>query len=279
MKKIFIMPVVVLCILFSLIACTTKDDDSLEWTNENAVYASIKAGFENEILQDVEASFSTLSFQKVYIVAKNINVYTPLALLFVLNESGASKQQEFRELLMQDSRVNHASNSRDLPFEPINTCRIEGEKNTITVGETLILEVKGNRDYYYQPFGFNGLFVKLLNFLEEKIYKISDFPQVNLKSIETWGNGWLYLELATEDYFNVVKAIDKLSRLSTIEKVEPDKSEITFIPPAIWEISDYSVAVFLESEGGAVSRAIVKGIKAGKVTVNFAGISYEITVQ
>ena len=262
-------------------------DSNMKWTNENAVYADIKAGFETDILEDIEGSFSTLSFRKVYVaekVAKNVNFFwPPLVLLFILEDGGLEKQQAFREFLNQDTRITSTRNSRDLPFETVNTRRIERAKDTIAVGETLTLEAKGNFDAYHQPFDFNGLLVKPANFAASKTYTAADFPQVNLKSVEARNNGWLYMELATGGYFNVVKAIDTLSRLSTTEEVIPDKSD-ALIPPGpplfIWQISDKEIADFVEGVlWGDYPKAVIKGMKPGKVIVEYVDHSYcEITV-
>ncbi len=271
-KKILI--IVMLCAIFGLVGCTSKEWDNLEWTNDNVVFADIKFGFEDEILKNVEGSFKDLTFQKVYVIEKNTSDDVSLKLLFVLNETGVEKRQEFINLLGQDDRIYHAYHRRDLPFATVDTRYIEKEKNTITVGETLRLEIKGNIDFYEQPFKFNGFLVKPV---VNKTYTIKDFSQVNLKSIEARKDGWLYLELATEGYFELIKAVNALSRMSTIEKVMFDRSEVFFIPPATWQISDTSIAVF-ESTNYDCFIAIIKGIKPGKVTIEYGGIKCEIII-
>lgn len=276
-KKILglVVATVMLLVVLGLTGCKPKEDDNLEWTNDNAVYVFIKSGFESKILSDIEGSFKTLTFKKVYATEKSINDYTPLVLLFILHESGAERQQDFIDLLRQDERVNHASVNRDLPFDTVDTRRIESAKDTIAIGETLTLMVKGNINSYIKPFGFEGFFVKPV---VNKTYTVADFPQVDLKSVEASENGWIYLELAKEGYFEVIKAMNALSRLSMIDKVLADKSENTFIPPAKWEISDTSVAVFESAAGGGYPTAIIKGVKTGKVTIDFDGVRCEITV-
>ena len=256
-------------------AVEQKEVNNLEWTNENAVYAYIKAGHETEILNDVEGAFNQLSFQKVYVSEKNINVWTPLALLFILKDDEKEKQQEFVEILKQDTRINHASRSRDLPFKTVDTRHIEHVKSTIAVGETLTLRAKGNIDYYVQPFEFEGLFIKPVT---SKIYTVADFPKVDLKSVKAKDSGWLYLELTTKSYFEVIKAVDVLSRLPSIEKVEFDKSELVSVIPPIWQISESSVAVFESTVGGGYPTAVIKGLKPGKATVDYGGVNCEITV-
>ena len=102
----------------------------------------------SSILTDIENSFKSLPFEKVYIAEKNTNEWTPLSLLFVLDDNGTITQNEFVDLLEQDERINHANSWCDLPFETVDTRYIEKEKDTISVGETLQLTLKGGIDYY-----------------------------------------------------------------------------------------------------------------------------------
>lgn len=273
-KKYFGLMTAVLLPL-SLAGCTPSANvDNLTWTNSNAVYASVKEGYEQEILVNVEDAFKTLSFEKIYVTEKHVNPYTPLVLLFILNEKKVEETQGFINTLNEDMRINHARISRDLYFETIDTRLIKKEKETISVGETLLLEMKGNIDFYVKPFRDEGLLIKPT---DNKNYAVKDFPQINLKSIEARDNGWLYLELAKSGYFEVIKAADVLARLSTIEKIELDQYSSMILPP-IWDISDSTIAVFESSNGGGYPTATIKGISAGIVTISYGGLSCEITV-
>lgn len=263
-------------LLFSLAACNQLEEgETFEWTNENAIYAYVKAGHETEIINDVEAAFGSLSFEKVYVVQKQIDASTPLELLFVLEENGSEKQQDFIDLLNKDSRISHARKSRDLPFDTVDNRHIDKVKDTIAVGETLILEAKGNIDYYVQPFNREGFLIKPMI---SKTYTVADFPHVDLKSVVERDNGWLYLELTSEGYFEVIKAIDTLSRLSTIKSAMPERELISIIPP-VWNISDSTIAIFESTNYGGAPSAVIRGIKSGKVIVDFDGVSCEITVK
>lgn len=278
MKKSLILGIVLIALfpLVGLSACTKDDEDSnMEWTNGNAVYAYIKAGYETDILNDIESAFSSLPFQKVFVTEKNVNERTPLALLFIIANGAEAKQQELIELLNQDARINHASVCRDLPFETVDTRYIDKAKDTIAIDETLTLQAKGSIDYYIQPFSFKGFLIKPLT---NKNYTVSDFPQVDLKLVEVRDNGWLYLELKKAGYFEVIKAINTLSRLSLIGKSGLDKSELVSVIPPIWQTSDSSIADFESMAGGGYPTAVIKGRKAGKVTIDFGGVSCEITV-
>ena len=119
--------------------------------------------------------------------------------------NGTITQNEFVDLLEQDERINHANSWRDLPFETVDTRYIEKEKDTISVGETLQLTLKGGIDYYVQPFDFNGFFIKPI---ATKQYNVQSFPGVVLKFVKEENDGWLYLELEKGGYFNVVMACD-----------------------------------------------------------------------
>lgn len=266
------------CFIFAITACKKNDEyveDDLVWTNENVVYAYVKAGCEDDILKDLEGSFRSLSFQKVYVAEKNANEWTPLSLLFILDDNGATTQQEFIGLLEQDERIDRANSWRDLPFETVDTRYIEKEKDTISVGETLQLTLMGNIDYYVQPFDFKGFFVKPFTV---KQYNVQSFPEVALKSVKEENDGWLYLELEEEGYFNVVRACDKVARLSEIEKVAKDKSNVVSVIPPIWQVSDETI-VSIETNSDQYALAVITGLKAGKVTVDYDDVKCEIIVQ
>ena len=252
-----------------------NDSDNLVWTNENIVYAYIKAGYEEDILKDIEGSFRSLPFQKVYVAEKNTNEWTPLSLLFVLDDNGTITQKEFIELLEQDERINHANSGRDLPFETVDTRYIEKEKDTISVGETLQLTLMGNIDYYVQPFDFKGFFVKPMT---AKQYNAQSFPGVALKSVKEENDGWLYLELEEEGYFNIVKECDKVARLFEIARVEKDKRNIVSVIPPIWQVSDETI-VSIETNSNNYACVVITGLKAGWVTVDYAGVKCEIIVE
>ena len=209
-----------------------------------------------------------------FLAEKNTNEWTPLSLLFVL-EDGEITQEEFIVLLERDERISYASGVRDIPFETVDTRYIEREKGTISVGETLQLTLKGTIDYYIQPFDFKGFFIKPAT---EKQYDAQSFSGIALKSVTEVNDGWLYLELEEEGYFNVIKACDKIARLTEIEKVEKDKSNIVSVIPPIWQVSDETI-VSIETNTENYAIVEVKGLKPGTVTIDYAGVDCEITVQ
>lgn len=249
-----------------------RNDINLEWTNENIVYASVRLEFENDILQDITVSFKNLHYKKVYVTKKYISEVSSLELLFILEES--SNREEFIDILKQDKRILHVYIWRDLPYETIDTTHMERSKDTITVGETLTLQPKGHFDAYIQRFSFNSVIIQPMT---DKICEAEDFP-FDIKSIEKRSNGWLFLELATENYFNVIKTLDIVSRLSYIEKVDKDYSNIISIPPPEWCLSNWSIVKFDFIDNGNSPIAVIKGIKAGTVRVNYGAVDCLITV-
>ena len=254
-------------------------EDGLEWTNENAVYADVKAEYVKDVLKDVEGAFKSLDFKKVYVMGKNIETpqINSLKLLFVLNESGAEKQQEFSDRLLLDPRINYVHNCRDIPFETVDTRRLEALVNPIAVDEMTTITFHGYVISGNRPFEFDGLSVWLTKQDENKTYGPEDFPQVKLSSVLERFDGGFCLELSEPGYFNIVKAANALSRSSKIKAVE--FYFICIIPP-IWEISDTTVVDF--ADGFDYWRydqpATVIGKKAGTATVSLAGASIEITV-
>ena len=252
-----------------------NDSNNLVWTNENIVYAYIKVGYEEDILKNIEGSFRQLPVQKVYVAEKNTNEWTPLVLLFVLDANDAITQKEFIELLEQDERINHANSGRDLPFETVDTRYIEKGKDTISVGKTLQLTLMGNIDYYIQPFDFKGFYIKPAT---EKQYNIQSFPDIALNSVTEASDGWLYLELEEENYFNIIKACDKVARLSEIARVEKDKRNIVSVIPPIWQVSDETI-VSIETNSADYRFVTITGLKSGTVTLDYAGVKCEIIVR
>lgn len=275
-KKLSIIGMVILMAFMSLGMTACKKTDDLVWTNDNAVYAGIKAGYEYDILNDVEGSFQSLRFRKVYVTRKNTNQWEVLNLLFILEEDEAENLLEVLYNLRQDERIYSAWACYDLPFETVDTRCIEKEKDTIAVGESMTLSYKGGFTAYSQPFDFGGLYVKPT---VDKKYTKRDFPGIKLKYIEKTEDGWLYLKLKEENYFDVIKALDIVSRMPTMQTVKTDRIDKT-LPVAstpIWEVSDPTI-VKLETNFEDYGTVVVTGLKPGKVTVGYAGVYCEITV-
>ena len=143
------------------------------------------------------------------------------------------------------------------------------------VGETLQLTLMGNIDYYIQPFDFKGFYIKPAT---EKQYNIQSFPDIALNSVTEASDGWLYLELEEENYFNIIKACDKVARLSEIARVEKDKRNIVSVIPPIWQVSDETI-VSIETNSADYRFVTITGLKSGTVTLDYAGVKCEIIVR
>lgn len=280
-KKIICLGVVIVMI-FSLSACIREENDTFEWTNENAVYATVKTEYVNEVIGNVEEAFKNFYFKKVYIVGKTIEIpqTTLLRLLFVLNESGTAAHEQFAGSLRLDERINAAFSCRDLPFETINTLYLEASSENIAVGEVTTITSGGYFMAYSPPFEFEGVWITLTDFDANKTYKKSDFPQVKVSSVET-SEGRLFLKLSEPDYFNTIKAANVFSRISTIKAVEFERDNIIMPPPPIWEISDITIANFVNESDKYVhyEPITIVGVKQGKTAVRLRGVSIEITVS
>lgn len=262
-----------------LVGCNDKEIDNLEWKNENAVYAVINSKFKNDILKDVEGSFNFYSFEKVYITSINIGSNDSISLLFILNSIEIEEKERFKKQLSNDSRISYVNDCYDLPFESVDTRYIECKKNIINIGETLMLELKGNKNYYVPQFDFNGFLAKPKYLENKKTYKINDFPKIGINKIEELENGWLYFKLANGGYFNLIKAMDKIARLDNIEEIDVDKRNITLIPPIIWSSSNKRVVDFIEFDENNYGKVTIKGLSKGETIVNYDGVFCKITVE
>ena len=273
MKKIF--GIFITCMLISLMVSCNKNNiknDKLKWDNEHALYAVVNPNFKNEVLDNVDNMFSELSYKKVYIVGKNYDSSETLLLLFILNDN--DNLDTFRKEVLKNETIDYVYGSIDLPFDTVDTRYIECEKTKIAIGEKTQIRIKGSKKFHMQQFSYNSFMVKPKK-VENTKYKISDFPDINLKKIEKSENGWLTFELKTEDYFNVIKAIDKISRLEIMEKVNFDRSNVFLISPVTWTISDKTI-VESTINGNTVT---VKGLSKGKVVVEYDGVKIEIVVE
>lgn len=247
--------------------------DDLIWNNENAVYASVESQYVNAVLVDVEKAFESLSFNAVFIVKMDISINPHLLLLFILNDN---KQQEFIDLLSLDGRINSSYKCRDLPFDSTDNRYLDIITNNIKVGETLEIIEKGEYNHYCQQFYHEGILIELSNYDANKVYLIDDFPFVDIASVGKSIRGRLYLELKKPGYYNVIKTLDILARLSIIKSVEPVYFDV--VQP-VWEISDRAIIDFVdEKQKYNLGMTKVVGLRPGEVTIYYSGLNYIITV-
>lgn len=212
----------------------------------------------------------------MYLVNKSIKDTFSITLLFIFDS--VTDKEIFNDQVKKDIRTACTRHCYDIPYESIDTRYIECEKTIIEVGESTSLEIKGTKNYYVQPLDFNGFLVLPKESLQSKEFKISDFSQINLQKIETLGNGWLYFQLNSSDYYSLINSIDTISRSDMFDKVEFDKRETTLIPPSSWEISDPSILEIVKVDYNS-GRIIVKGMSKGDVLIRFDGIVRELTVN
>ena len=275
MKKL--LSILLLLVLFSVCfsACNENDptNGKTKWENDVALYVEICFEDSYPTLKEIEKTFGNYKYARMCLVNKSVENTLSITMLFVFDS--VTDKETFNNQVKNDIEAINTRNCRDLPFETVDTRRIECEKDIIEVGESTTLEIKGTKDYYVQPFDFCGFLVLPKKSLQSKEYKISDFPQVDLQEIETLENGWLYFHLNSSDYFGLINSIDAISRLDMFDKTEFDKRETTLIPPSNWEFSATDIVEIVENGSGKI---VVKGVSKGEVEINFDGIVRKITV-
>lgn len=261
------------------------------WTNNNAVYATVKPEYITAVLQNVPDAFPSINFKNVLITAKSGNTF--LELLFVLKE-GASQMATVSRL-SSDSRIEEAHACYNVPFETKSTLSLTPSAVSIKVGETLTIKREGDFKFYWENFDFNSISISLKNTDPNKEYTPADFPQIELASVEKYENKiniygvtfdtHFLLTLKMPGYSNVLNAVNALA-------LEPDflysitnwRCAYSWYPG--WRISDTSIAEFIHANGSLSSDSNsyispnsveltsgtvkIKGIKPGIVTLTYA---------
>ena len=284
--------------------------NGITWTNDNAVYAVVHPDYAGQALQDAESgsgAFESLEIKAVFIAGKDSSYFIePYRFLLVLNNAGKEEQSAAIDKLRADSRIQYAFECNDVPFETENTLYLSASSDTVRVGETLTVKPAGTLKVYQQTFAFDRISdISLANYNPKKKYSPADFPQVNLTSVIThkYSFGTYFtLVLAEPGYFNVFKAIDTLSRDTSILTIGVEGYGF----PAVvysddWRISDVSVADFsnkepngwdgdnitswyvIPNENGDVT---VEALAPGKTTVSYTssmgwyiGTDYNVTLD
>ena len=272
MKKLILLLTTTLLLLSAFTGCNINN--KIKWENDVALYVYIYCEDSYPTSEDIENVFNNYKYTRMYIVNKSMADTPSIGLLFIFDT--VTDKEIFRSQVKNDIETAYTRNCYDLPFESIDTRYIECEKDIIKVGESTSLEIKGIRDYYEQPFDFNGFLVLPKKSLQSKKFKTTDFPQIDLQGIEKLNNGWLYFHLNSSDYYSLINSIDAISRLDMFEEVKFDQRNITLIPPPIWEFSDYNIVEIVERDGWGIT---VKGISKGEVLIKFDGIVYKLTVK
>lgn len=289
MKKLILLLITTLLFLSSFTGCNFNDNNTqyggennpnmnsskTQWENDVALYVDLYFEDSYPTSNDIENTFKNYKYTRMYLVNKSVENTPSITLLFIFDS--VSDKETFDNQVKNDIEIAYTRNCRDIPYESIDTRYIECEKDIIEIGESISLEIKGTKNYYVQPFDFNGFLVLPKKSLQSKEHNISDFPQIDLQEIEILENGWLYFHLNSSDYYSLINSIDAISRLDMFEKVEFDKREITLIPPSNWDFSDRNIVEIVEFDYSS-GKIIVKGISKGEVLINFDGIVYKLTV-
>lgn len=274
MRKI-ISIILLFFLVFSYLGCKTNgksnnSKDDLEWTNEEAVYVSIKKEYLSSIFDNIEKEFSNYSYEKVYVVDKNTNDDGSLyyRLLFIVKKDIDS----FCDKLRNDERISSLQMSSDLPFESYDNRYMEYDKNPITVGESINIFLNGDSHIYYQRFLFNAVYFKPVNYNFRNEYNISDYPEIEgISFIDKNING-LTIYFTSDDYYKVVKTVDILSRNPS--NLNAGFLEINVMHP-IWEIDNEECVSFIVNNDNSIT---LTALKEGTVKVRFDGIGCTITI-
>ena len=289
MKKLILLLITTLLLLSVFTGCNINNKNpqdggennpnmngsKTKWENDVALYVDIYFEDSYPTSEDIENVFNNYKYTRMCLVNKSIADTPSITLLFIFDT--VTDKEIFDNQVKSDIGTAYTRYCYDIPYESIDTRYIECEKDIIEVGESTSLEIKGIKNYYVQPFDFNGFLVLPKESLQSKEFKITDFPQIDLQGIEKLENGWLYFHLNSSDYYSLINSIDAISRSDVFEKVEFDKREITLIPPSNWEISDHAIVEIVEFDYNS-GKIIVKGISKGEVLIKFDGIVYKLTV-
>ncbi|MCL2797838.1 MAG: Ig-like domain-containing protein [Firmicutes bacterium] len=254
------------------------------WTNDNAVFVSIKTSL-TDFIADVPKA---LGIKAHHILEKYDGRVSQV--LLVLNESGNAAQASAAAVLTALPSVAYARPYQSVPFETENTLRLVASGGPLEAGYEISVKPEGGLRVYEQSFSFDEIIVTPANQNLHKEFTPADFLQVVATKVELAyvlsGVASYTLTLAEPGYFNVIKAVDVLARAPDILSAYLNGWGFPDVYCSDrWEISDTSVADFakLPSADGSVT---VKGLKAGKVTVTYIpslgwrmGTDYAVTLE
>ena len=289
-----------------------KNQDLIEWGNNDAVYAVAQQAYASQALLDAEnasGAFESLDIKAVYITEKDFKYYyEPYKLLLVLNNAGEAEQEAAIELLRADSRIKYANKCNDVPFETVNTLNLVASSDTVKVGDTLTVKPDGALKIYKQTFSFDQVAsVSLTNYDKNKKYTPRDFPEADIASVITYKydfGTYFDLVLSQPGYFNVIKAIDALARSSRVKTINVQGWGFPGLPAFNpWTISDISVADFInkgpfggDSQGNVIewrpqpnenNEVSIEALTPGNVTVRYTplihglipGTEYAVAIE
>jgi len=304
--KVISILIIVAAISFSLCACDyflpegeTKDkeitvpivplaDAECLWADDNAVYVYFcEDNYIKEILADVRVAFPLIDIKNYYITSYNSDngvMSGYLSLLLVLNDG--TNRSDAISLLNSDSRVGYAYACGDVPFENVNTFRLEVSSHTAEVEGTVNIKPEGERKEYRSPIMFDRFIVSLKE-TEEKKYTPADFPQadiINAGQYEWLGKTYFELTLKTPGYFEVIKAVTAFASdpaFRVAETINIDYDMYDEKPEPGWKVYDISSGYdypyeLAENDDGSVD---ITFLKAGKVAVTYTRSIYTVSCQ
>lgn len=272
--------VILLCFLILLTFGCNSDTkmketyiDDFVWTNSNSFYIYVKEEYTFDELKNIENSFNSYDFEKIYVV--NINKSDGILVLLVVFDELKYDYSDLYSKIMTDDIVSSVSYCYDVPFESSDDRYIDCTKNCINVGEEIIMELKGRKKVYIPQFSFNSFFCKAKN---NKKVRMEELKKVGIISIESKDNGWLLFNLETNDYFKLVKVMDAVSGMDFVNEINVDKSEITIPPPSIWQTSNNDVIEIIDISDD-YSKIKVIGKSIGEAFIEIDGINFTLNVE
>lgn len=257
--------------------------DDFEWKNENAVYAVLliesSINYFNTFVSNINNYFKPLNYQRLYIAGKSTDSITNLhfvKVLFILNEGGDVKQQEFINELLLDNKVYSTQKCYDVPYKTIDTRHLDTTSATIYINRSLDIYCLGYLDVYYPSFDFSCVLVNLADYNQNKTYTTNDFSKLNLLSVtKSDFKNYLCLNFTDSNYFNFIKSCDIIAREANITTRNVDSKFHTESPP-IWEVLDETIINILGRN--YESYVTIVGLRKGTTTINYGHLSCEVTV-
>lgn len=272
--RVYVIALTFLCLLAGQCLAAAGDFDAPEsWDITKSISLVVKSDYVNEILENGAGAFD-FQLNSICITGKTIASDMMSLKLLVLFADEAQRDSAL-PLLEEDVRFTDVKSNA--PTEVINTLRLQADSDTVKVGETLTLRPDGELTAK-PPIGelsYKTIEVMIDGYDPQHEYTPADFPQYAFTSVEkvsiTENNAVFHLELEAPGYYNFYRAIHALALDSSVLYV--DTGEYIAVPdafvPSEWRLSDTSVAEFTTSVPGENGEIVLRGLKAGKVTVTY----------
>lgn len=262
----------ILCMCSIFVVCLTgcKKNDSLKWTNEEAIYVYIDKAYGKQVLDNLSGTFKDYNYKKVFVVEKSIDDegLADCLLLFIVNGNLEECLNQFKN----DEKVSSCWKCKDLPYEAFDYRYLQCDKDKIQVGDTFTIALKGDCDLYYQSFSYQSFFVKPVNYDENKTYRRKSFPKLhNIAYISNEYNG-IYIGIKKANYYDLIQSMDILARSKDIQLVEFNYIDV--IRP-IWEIDKSEQVIVVEERENSIT---LQAELSGVLHIRFDGIECTIEI-